>query len=49
MSLKLNNQTVMTISPKKRTIRQFKKDYNTIAVTYGHPEIQIKLSLAERL
>lgn len=45
-TFKVSNQTVSYI-PQYRTIGAFKKAYNKVALAEGHPEIELKLTLAE--
>jgi hypothetical protein len=41
-------QLPMTVVPKYRTIRAFKKDWNSAVVTNGHPEFEMKLGFWEK-
>ena len=44
----VGQQTVSYV-PKQRTRGRFKKDYNSVAVSGGHPEIQLHLTIWERI
>ena len=39
---------VTSFTPQKRTIQQFKNDYNTAVVAGGHPEISMKVGFWEK-
>lgn len=47
-TFRVGSHTV-AITPQQRSIRQFKRDYNAAAAAGGHPEIELHVSLLERL